>query len=195
MRTVTFCKYRCGICGKNLQTRSAHDQHKRTMHNALKTKKKGEEKKLKKKEIAVAPLKHDNGSTKSDDHDNDNNDYNTYTEFEDNTADNTTDNTADNTTDNTIDWAKYESDMAVHNTNVEYLRGSTLNPDPGLIPPKPEDYKRKHNFEESTAKKPGMMESSDTEEKEPPQKPESHHPKCECENCSEYRYKVKYHAS
>ena len=40
-----------------------------------------------------------------------------------------------------------------------------------------------------------MMESSDTEEKEPPQKAESHHPKCGCEKCSEYRYKVKYHTS
>ena len=27
--------YGCGICGKNLLTRSAHDQHKRTMHNKI----------------------------------------------------------------------------------------------------------------------------------------------------------------
>ena len=42
--------------------------------------------------------------------------------------------------------------------NVEALRGSTLNPDPGLIPPKIEDYKRKHNFEEPDAKKPKMID-------------------------------------
>ena len=67
--------------------------------------------------------------------------------------------------------------------------------------------KRKHNFEELAAKKPEMSEREDTihnrnmilfpvdpldeliEEKEPPR----HHPKCRCEKCSEYRYKVQYH--
>ena len=64
--------------------------------------------------------------------------------------------------------------------NVEALRGSTLNPDPELIPPKPEDYKRKHNFEEPDAKKPRMMESSDIEAEEQARtEEEDDRPECE----------------
>ena len=56
--------------------------------------------------------------------------------------------------------------------NVEVLQGSTLNNTltPYLPPPKPE--KRKHNFEESAAKEPRMMESSDTEAEEEDDRPE-----------------------
>ena len=35
------------------------------------------------------------------------------------------------------------------------------------------------------------MESSDTEEKKPPQKSEHHYPQCRCDKCYEYRDKVK----